>query len=58
MSFSTGRVKLNIYYMPNKIKICLAPKEKGKKERKLLLQAEIPLLQREAGPFERKTNLS
>ena len=55
MSFSTGRVKLNIYYMPNKIKICLAPKEKGKKERKLLLQAEIPLLHREAGPFERKT---
>lgn len=31
MSFSTGRVKLNIYYMPNKIKICLAPKEKAKK---------------------------
>lgn len=29
MSFSTGRVKLNIYYMPNKIKIYLAPKEKG-----------------------------
>lgn len=52
MSSSTGRVKLNIYYMPNKIKIYLAPKEK---KRKLLLPAEIPLLQREAGPFEKKT---
>lgn len=52
MSFSTGRVKLNIYYMPNKIKIYLAPKEK---RRKLLLQAEIPPLQKEAGCFERKT---
>lgn len=28
MSVSTERVKLNIYYMPNKIKIYLAPKEK------------------------------
>lgn len=28
MSLSPGRVKLNTYYMPNKIKIYLAPKEK------------------------------
>lgn len=52
MSFSTGKVKLNIYYMPNKIKIYWGPKEKRKS--KLLLHVEIPLLQREAGPFEKK----
>lgn len=28
MSLSAGRVRLNIYHMPNKIKIYLAPKEK------------------------------
>lgn len=33
MSLSTRGVKLNIYHMPNEIKIYLAPKEK---ERKLL----------------------
>lgn len=33
MSFSTGRIKLNIYHMPNKIKIYLAPKEKRERER-------------------------
>lgn len=32
MSFSTGRIKLNIYHMPNKIKIYLAPKEKRERE--------------------------
>lgn len=28
MSLSAGRVRLNIYHMPDKIKIYLAPKEK------------------------------
>lgn len=46
MTFSTGRVKLNIYYVPNKIKIYLALKEK---RRKLLLSVEIPLLQEKPG---------
>jgi hypothetical protein len=51
MSFSTRGVKLNIYDMPHKIKIYLAPKEKKKK---LVGHAEISLLQRETGPLERK----